>query len=271
MDVSGSMCSGDIAPNRLLAAEAAASAFIERAGRRHADRDRRVQRASPRSSRRRPPTARSCSTALHSLTTGRRTAIGSGILAAIDAIAEVDPSVAPRAITDGRPGTEPAAARARAPTRRTSSCCSPTAPATPVRSPPTPPSRRPIAGVRVYTIGFGTADGGAFNGSAPASSSAASRAAGSAAVVRGGGGGGGGGGGFRRGIDETTLKEVADITGGTYYPAESADQLQEVFAGLPTNLVFRHEVAEISVVFVGLALAAAAAASLFGRLWRPLP
>ena len=80
-----------------------------------------------------------------------------------------------------------------------------------------------------------------------------------------------GGGGFRRGIDEATLQQVADATGGAYYPAESADQLQQVFEQLPTTLITRHEAVEMGVVFVGLALAAAAAASLFGRLWRPLP
>ena len=46
----------------------------------------------------------------------------------------------------------------------------------------------------------------------------------------GGGFGGGGGGGFRRGIDEDTLKAVASLTGGEYYPAESAERAR---AGLP--------------------------------------
>ena len=61
----------------------------------------------------------------------------------------------------------------------------------------------------------------------------------------------GGPGGFRRGIDEATLKQVADLTGGTYYPAESADQLQGVFESLPTSLITKHEVVEVGVGFVG--------------------
>ena len=69
----------------------------------------------------------------------------------------------------------------------------------------------------------------------------------------------------------TALKEVADLTGGTYYPAESADQLEEVFAGLPTNLILKHEVVEISVVFVALGLLLAGGGLLLGRAWRPLP
>jgi len=86
-----------------------------------------------------------------------------------------------------------------------------------------------------------------------------------------GGGFGGGQGAFRRGIDEETLKRVADITGGTYYPAESAEQLEGVFQGLPTNLITKHEVLEIGVGFVAFSAAFAALALLLGRAWRPLP
>ncbi len=45
---------------------------------------------------------------------------------------------------------------------------------------------------------------------------------------------------------------VADATGGEYYPAESADELHKVFENLPTNLITKHEVVEISVLFVAL-------------------
>ncbi len=100
---------------------------------------------------------------------------------------------------------------------------------------------------------------------APASSSATSRGGGF------GGGFGGGNGGFRRGIDEATLQQVAALTGGTYHPAESAGELQSVFASLPTSLIFKTEAAEISVVFVALGLLVAALAFLLGRAWRPLP
>ena len=81
----------------------------------------------------------------------------------------------------------------------------------------------------------------------------------------------GGGGGFRRGIDEDTLTQVADATGGKYYPAESADELEQVFASLPTYLITKHEVIEISVAFVGRGRAVRRPALLLGRAWRPLP
>jgi Ca-activated chloride channel family protein len=120
-------------------------------------------------------------------------------------------------------------------------------------------------GLRVYTIGFGSAEGGQFDpecrrqflGNEPGGGL--------------GGFGGGGAGGFRRGIDEDTLRQVADLTGGTYYPAESAEQLEQVFAGLPTTLITKREVVEVSAGFVGLGGLLAAIALLLGRLWRPLP
>ncbi len=82
---------------------------------------------------------------------------------------------------------------------------------------------------------------------------------------------GGGGGGFRRAIDEETLKQVADATGGTYHPAESADELRTVFQNLPTNLITKHEVVELSVIFVALGAVLVALSILLAQAWRPLP
>src|SRR4029453_14162139 len=98
-------------------------------------------------------------------------------------------------------------------------------------------------GVRVYTIGFGTAQGSGnpicsqrLVGGGPLDSS----------------GGGVGGGGFCGGIDEDTLKQIADLTGGEYYSAESAGELQHVFENLPTSLIIKHDVIEISVAFTAV-------------------
>ena len=95
----------------------------------------------------------------------------------------------------------------------------------------------------------------------------------------GGGGGGGfgggfgggqfGGGGFRRGIDEDTLKQIADMTGGTYYSAESAGELNNVFQNLPTYLITKHETSEISVIFTAIGALLAALAIGLSLLWQP--
>jgi Ca-activated chloride channel homolog len=267
MDVSRSMCATDIPPNRLLAAEAAAASFIDRQG--SSTQIGIVAFAGFAELIQAPTTDQEVLLdVVESLTTGRRTAIGSAILESLDAIAEIDDSVAP--IPDGAiPGDDPPQVPRGA-----------FAPAIIVlltdgasNSGPVPVEAAQEAaarGVRVYTIGFGTADpnserppcGLQFIGNEPSELPG---------FGGGFGGGGGGGGGFRRAIDEDTLTAIADATGGTYYPAESADELHAVFENLPTNLITRSEVMEISVLFVALATILVALAILLAQAWRPLP
>ena len=263
MDVSGSMCSTDIAPSRLEAAEDAAVGFVTS---QTANTQIGIVAFSGFAAVVQAPTTdqRTLVDAIRSLTTGRRTAIGSGLLAAIDAIAEVDPTVA-RSVIPGRPGTEPppVVPGAYAPDiivllTDGASNAGP--------EPVDAAQQAADRGLRVYTIGFGSQEGGQldpvcrqqFMGNEPG-------------AAFGGGGGFGGAGGFRRGIDEGTLRQVADLTGGTYYPAESAADLQHVLSNLPTTLITKHEVVEVSAGFVGLGGILAAIALLLGRAWRPLP
>ena len=271
IDVSGSMCSSDIPPSRLEAAEAAAAAFIK----------------SQSSSTRigivafsgfaevvAAPTNDQTAllNALHSLATGRRTAIGDGILASIDAISEIDPSVA-KSQTDSSTGT--------APVPVVKGAYAPdiivllTDGANNAGTPPLDAAQQAAdRGVRVYTIGFGTANGGAMSATcAPRFQGREPGAGGGGGGFGGGGGprGGGGGGNFPRGIDEATLKQIADLTGGTYHPASTASELDTVFQNLPTNLIFKHEVTEVSFGFVGLGSLLAGLAILLGKAWRPLP
>ena len=70
-------------------------------------------------------------------------------------------------------------------------------------------------GVRIYTIGFGTANGTIpFDQRDPFGRALD-------------------GGGFRTGIDEETLKKIAEMTDGKYYAATSASELEDVFRSLP--------------------------------------
>ncbi len=84
-------------------------------------------------------------------------------------------------------------------------------------------------------------------------------------------GGQGANGGFRTGIDEATLKQIASMTGGAYYTATSANELQSVFRSLPTYLITKHEVSEISVIFVAAGALLAALAVVLSLIWHPLP
>jgi Ca-activated chloride channel homolog len=274
IDVSGSMCSSDIAPTRLQAAEAAAIEFVKSQGSRT---QIGIVAFSGFAAVVQPPTSdqQMLIEALQSLTTGRRTGIGSGLLAAIDAIAEIDPSVQ-RSVIDGRPGVAPAPVPkgAYAPdiVVLLTDGVNNTGP-----QPLDAAQQAADRGVRVYTIGFGTAAGAALEPTCASQFLGREPGAGFGGGGFGGGGFGGGGfgggqpGGFRRGIDEATLQQVADLTSGKYYPAESATQLEQVFAGLPTTLITKHEVVDVSVFLVGLGGLLSAAALLLGKAWRPLP
>jgi Ca-activated chloride channel family protein len=261
VDVSGSMCSDDIDPTRLQAAQAAASSFIEKQG---SNTQVGIVAFSGFAQLVQAPTndKQALLDAIRSLTTGRRTALGSGILEAIDAIAAIDPTVAP-ATGEGRPGSEPQPVPAGdfAP----DIIVALTDGATNTGFPPDQAAQEATTrGVRVFTIGFGTPDGGQLDPTC--ATQFLGREPGT-----GGGRFGGGGNGFRRGIDDQALMDIAATTGAKYYPAQSAQQLQDVFASLPTNLIFKHEVVELSVVFTGFGAAIAAIAMLLGRRWRPLP
>jgi Ca-activated chloride channel homolog len=264
LDVSGSMRSTDIQPSRLGAAEAAALSFIQ-----HQKSQTQIGLVafSNIAELIQPPTTdqEALQVALESLTVGRWTAIGSGILKSLDAIAQVDKNVAP-SVTDPSSGPQltPVPHGAFAPdiivllTDGVSN-------AGPL---PLDAARQAAdRGVRVYTIGYGTE-----NGSIPFGGG--QRRGGGPFGGGGqpfGGGGRGFGGGFRTGIDEATLKQIADMTGGTYYAATSAGELENVFRNLPTYLITKHEITEISVVFAAIGALLAAIAVVLSLIWHPLP
>ncbi len=269
IDVSGSMCSTDIEPTRIEAAQAAAIDFVTSQG---PGARIGVVAFSGFAAVIQVPTSDHAPVidAIRSLTTGRRTAIGSGILSAIDAIAEVNPSVA-RSTAPNRPGTEPPPVVDGAYVPDVIVLLTDGANNAGIQ-PVDAAQQAKTRGVRVYTIGYGTAEGGEFG--AECAAQFLGREPGPGAFGGGGFGGGPGGfggGRFRRGIDEDTLRQVAQVTGGSYYPAESAGDLKRVFAELPTSLVTGHETVELSVAFVALAGLLSGAGLLLGRAWRPLP
>lgn len=246
MDVSRSMCATDISPNRLEAAKDAAQVFIQnhRSGRQigivaFAGFAELVQ----------PPTTdlQALHDAVENLTTARRTAIGSAILRSIDAIAEVDDRVAPSDTVTAPSGTS-----------KLSPSDAPLSPHIIIlltdgasNAGPYPLNAATQAasrGIRVYTIGYGTAnntlpmdcgddfreDQFNFGGGFQFEPQTGFRD-------------------FRLQIDETTLKQIADITGGTYYFASSANDLEDVFQNLPSFVVATRETIEISVFFTAFA------------------
>jgi Ca-activated chloride channel homolog len=267
IDVSRSMCSTDIQPNRLQAAEQASLMFVRN---QQANTQIGVVAFSGFAELIQPPTTdqEALQAAIESLLTGRRTAIGNGILKSLDAIAEVDKAVWPSLL-----GTSPQAT----PTPVPSGAYAPdiivllTDGANNTGPLPLDAAQQAAdRGVRVYTIGFGTPNGSEF-ASCQSSDPSGGGGFGGFGGFGGGFGGGGGGGGFRRGIDEATLKRIADMTGGAYYPASSAHELESVFGRLPTYLIVKHETFEISVFFAAGAALLVTLAIALSLLWSPLP
>jgi Ca-activated chloride channel family protein len=274
IDVSGSMCSSDILPSRLEAAEAAASAFIKSQS---SSTQIGIVAFSSFAQLVQAPTSDQTQllNALSSLATGQRTAIGEGILASIDAISLVDSAVA-KSVPDGASGPTPVPKGDYAP----DIVVLLTDGASNTGTPPLDAAQEAAdRGVRVFTVGFGTADGGAmsptcrpqFQGREPGAGGFGGGGFGGGGGGGGFGGGGGGGGTFNRGIDEATLKQIAAMTGATYHPASSAAELNSVFQNLPLNLIVKHQATEVSFAFVGLGGLLASLSLLLGKAWRPLP
>ena len=259
MDVSRSMCSNDIFPNRLEAAKDAAQNFVQN---RMEGRQIGIVAFAGFAELAQPPTTdvQVLSSAIENLTPARRTAIGSAILRSIDAIAEIDDRIAPSDIASLESEVTPMPDGQFVPhiivlLTDGASNAGP--------FPLTAAEQAAARGIRVYTIGYGTTNGNSvMNCNDPFSN---------ADPFGGGGFGPGfGGGGFRRAIDEDTLREVADLTGGEYYAATSAGALEEVFQNLPNYLVVTEETIEISAFFTAFAAFLAVLAMIFSMLWRPL-
>ncbi|NUR84991.1 MAG: VWA domain-containing protein, partial [Nonomuraea sp.] len=252
LDTSGSMCSTDVDPNRLTAARKAAADFIE------------SQRGGPRiglvtfagtAGLLVPPTGDTDALieALDGLTVARGTAIGQAMLTSIDAIAEVDPSVAATSATPRRTAAGYAGAAIVVLTDGAN---------TQGVDPRTAAQEAALRRVRVFTIGFGTTnpspmvcDNSQFDGRG----------------FGGWGGGYGGRGGFDRGrnprvIDEPALREIARTTGGSYHRAENAGQLQDALDALPGSFTVVRERVDTAAAFAaggGLLVASALALSLW--------
>lgn len=250
LDVSRSMLQTDVQPSRLAAAEDAALTFIESQA--SSTRIGIVAFAGFAEMVQTPTTDQEAlEAAIESLTTGRGTAIGSGILRSIDVISEIDPNVAPSvgdSFSGDRPEPVPNGAYVPEIIVVLTDGVTTTGPL------PLDAAQQALdRGVRVYTIGFGTETGSAIPGEG-----------------RGFGGDPQGRSRFRRGIDEETLKQVAEMTGGSYYTAESAAELETVFRSLPTSLITKHEIMELSVACVAAGVLLAALAIALSLRWNPL-
>ncbi|PWB76367.1 MAG: hypothetical protein C3F07_03740 [Anaerolineales bacterium] len=263
IDVSRSMCSTDISPNRLEAAKDAAQFFVEN---HKSGRQIGVVAFAGFAELIQPPTTdvNALVGAIENLTTARRTAIGSAILRSIDALAEIDDRIAPSDIS-ASPGTGglPSPDQEVSPhiivlLTDGASNAGP--------YPLTAAQQAVQRGIRIYTIGYGTAN----NTSPMNCGDRFEEFGGFPGFGFGFSPEPGGGQGFRREIDDVTLKQIADMTGGTYYLATSANELEEVFQNLPTYVIVTRETIEISVFFTAFAAALIILAMVLSLRWHSL-
>jgi Ca-activated chloride channel family protein len=239
-DISGSMAATDLAPTRMAAAIAAATEFVQRQPPSVvigvvAFSDSGVAVQVPTND---PDTVIA---AIDRLTPQRGTSIGRGIGAALTAIetAAAGPTV------DYYSNRSP----------------EPTPPATPVpagthlpavivlltdgeyNQQPDPLVAAQAAadrGVRIYTVGIGSADGATLDLD-----------------------------GFQvhTQLDAESLQRIADLTGGAYYAAEDAQTLRSVYDHLDTALVVRPEEIELTAVLAGAGLALLLAGAIGSLVW----
>jgi Ca-activated chloride channel family protein len=192
-----------------------------------------------------PPTADKDAllAAIGSLRTNRGTAIGLGILTAIDAIAQINPDVAPTGVELPAPGAN-TVQDFQPDTIVVLTDGANTQGVDPVTAAKQAAARR----LRIYTIGFGTTQPAPFVCN-PDQISGNSAFGGGFGPQRGFGGGGFGGGRRNQEIDEATLTQVASITGGKYFRAQDAKALTGVLLNLPKSIVLQHKKSEITAWF----------------------
>jgi Ca-activated chloride channel homolog len=262
IDVSRSMCSTDVEPNRITAAQAAAKEFVKA---QKGETKIGLVAFSGISALLVEPTTdqEALLKAIEDLRTGRGTAIGQAILTSIDAIAETNPAVPPTGVTSPGGAATPAPTGAPAEYQADTIVVLTDGANTQGVEPVTAAEQASARGLRVYTIGFGTTQ------PAPMVCTTDQINGGSAFGPDAGrfGGGAFGGGGRVQQIDEPTLQNVAEITGGEYFRAEDAGQLQKVLTDLPSTIVTQKKKVEISVWFVLIGTLLATAAVVLSLRW----
>ena len=243
LDVSGSMLAEDLKPNRMEAAKDAAKAFVARQG---ADVKLGVVAFSGDAQIVQTPTKDKdlVVAAINRLRPQRATAIGRGMLASLDAIFEDSEEDAPSVIAMHRLAGEPTG---------------PTPVPVPMGADRTativllsdgqnnqfPAPQQVIEdaatrGIRIYTVGVGSADG---------------------TVVRIQGRS------VRTRLDEATLKQIAEQTGGQYYNAANEHDLRAVYENLSTQLVLREQKTEITALLTAVAAVLSMVAAALSLFW----
>ncbi len=68
-------------------------------------------------------------------------------------------------------------------------------------------------------------------------------------------------------LDEATLQQISQLTGGTYYNAQSAQDLLNIYQNLDTQLVIKPEKTEVTSLFAGASILVFLVGGVFSLLW----
>jgi Ca-activated chloride channel homolog len=250
MDVSGSMRATDVKPSRIVASQEAAKEFI--AHQPNSTRIGIVSFAATASVVQSPTHSREdLVAAIDRFNLQRGTAVGSGILISLKMIMpDVDfdlrsfnPRGAPRGIPlDAAATPEKPVPKPVPPGSYTSAAIILLTDGQTTTGPDPLEAARMAAdrGVRVYTVGIGTASGEIIG------------AEGWSMRVR---------------LDEEVLKNIATLTHAEYFYAGSATDLQKIYQSLNTRIFLEQKETEITALFAAAAAALALLAVLLSMLW----
>ena len=258
IDVSGSMRARDVEPSRLVAAQEAAKTFIAE---QPADVQIGIVAFAGAALLVQAPTLdrEALTAAINSFTLRRGTAVGSGVLASLATIFPDDDfdldnddpfsqlGLPSRGGYDSRPLGE--VTRETRPTRlpvepgsfESAVVILLTDGATTVGPDPIEAGRQAAQyGVKVFTVGFGSATGDVIDF---------------------------GGRSMRAQLDAETLQTIADVTRAEYFHAQSSEDLGKVYSSLSTRLVTEKKLTEIAFAFAGLGALLAFAGAALSVLW----
>lgn len=266
MDVSGSMRARDVEPSRIVAAQEAAKEFIKS---QPADVQIGIVAFASAAVLVQPPTIdrEALVQAIDNFDLRRGTAVGSGVLVALatifpDETFDVDGGADPRDRL-GLPSFGGKLGQGMNGTGELDGLLSATEPRQHMPVEPgsyesavvilltdgaTTTGPDPIAagrlagdyGVKVFTVGFGSATGDVVDF---------------------------GGRSMRAQLDSETLQAIADATEGEYYEAKSAADLAGVYDSLSTRLISEKKLTEIAFIFAGIGALLAMAAAGLSLLW----
>jgi len=251
MDVSGSMRATDVKPSRMVAAQEAARAFV--AEQPKTTRIGVVSFAATASVVQSPTHSREdILGAIDRFSLQRGTAVGSGILVSLKTIfpdVEFDLRLSnPRGPAQKSAPLDPAKAAERpqpkpAPPGSYSGAAIILLTDGQTTTGPDPIESARMAadrGVRVYTVGIGTASGEIIGAE---------------------------GWSFRVRLDEESLKTIANLTRAEYFYAGTAADLQKIYQNLNTRIFFEQKETEITALFAAAAAVLAFLSALLSMLW----